>query len=64
MAEEKKRVGRPRKERKQLVETPSAFVADEEAGITEMQASFCLALHGRGEWADRSGSESWVLVSS
>ena len=40
MAEEKKRVGRPKKERQQLVETPNAFVADEEAGITDMQAAF------------------------
>jgi phage terminase small subunit len=40
MAEEKARRGRPRKPRQQLVETPAAFVADDEAGITEMQASF------------------------
>jgi phage terminase small subunit len=40
MAEEKARRGRPRKARQQLVETPAAFVADDEAGITDMQASF------------------------
>jgi hypothetical protein len=40
MADEKPRRGRPRKERKQLVETPQAFVADDEAGITDMQAAF------------------------
>ena len=32
--------GRPRKERKALVETPLQFEADDEAGITEMQTSF------------------------
>ena len=40
MAGEKARRGRPRKARQQLVETPEPFLADEEAGITEMQASF------------------------
>ena len=40
MAEEKARRGRPRKARQQLVETPAVFEADEEAGITDMQASF------------------------
>ena len=39
MADEK-RVGRPKKERKQLVETPAKFLADDEAGITDMQAGF------------------------
>ena len=29
----KRKPGRPRKERKELVETPKAFLADEEAGI-------------------------------
>jgi len=59
MAEEKKRVGRPRKERKQLVETPSAFVADEEAGITDMQAAFVWhyteGASGQTEAARRAG---------
>ena len=36
----KRKPGRPRKERKQLVETPQAFLADDEAGITDMQAAF------------------------
>tara|TARA_A100001391_G_scaffold81017_1_gene52761 strand:- start:58 stop:585 length:528 start_codon:yes stop_codon:yes gene_type:complete len=40
MVDEKPKRGRPRKARQQLVETPEAFLADEEAGITEMQASF------------------------
>ena len=40
MAEDKPKRGRPRKTRQQLVETPAAFVADEEAGITDMQAGF------------------------
>ena len=40
MAENKPKRGRPKKVRQQLVETPEAFLADEEAGITEMQASF------------------------
>jgi phage terminase small subunit len=40
MAEDKPKRGRPKKARQQLVETPEAFLADEEAGITEMQASF------------------------
>ena len=59
MAEEKKRVGRPKKERKQLVETPSAFVADEEAGITDMQAAFVWhyteGASGQTEAARRAG---------
>ena len=59
MAEEKKRVGRPKKERKQLVETPSAFVADEEAGITEMQSAFVWhyteGASGQTEAARRAG---------
>ena len=40
MADDKPKRGRPKKARQQLVETPEAFLADEEAGITEMQASF------------------------
>lgn len=36
----KRKPGRPRKERKQLVETPQAFLADDEAGITDMQTAF------------------------
>ena len=40
MAQDKPKRGRPKKPRQQLVETPEAFLADEEAGITEMQASF------------------------
>ena len=40
MADDKPKRGRPKKPRQQLVETPEAFLADEEAGITEMQASF------------------------
>ena len=40
MANDKPKRGRPKKARQQLVETPEAFLADEEAGITEMQASF------------------------
>ena len=40
MAQDKPKRGRPKKARQQLVETPEAFLADEEAGITEMQASF------------------------
>ena len=40
MADDKRKRGRPKKARQQLVETPEAFLADEEAGITEMQASF------------------------
>ena len=40
MADNKPKRGRPKKARQQLVETPEAFLADEEAGITEMQASF------------------------
>ena len=40
MADDKPKRGRPKKARQQLVETPDAFLADEEAGITEMQASF------------------------
>ena len=36
----KRKPGRPRKGRKELVETPKAFLADEEAGITDMQAAF------------------------
>jgi len=40
MADDKPKRGRPKKARQQLVETPSAFLADEEAGITEMQTSF------------------------
>ena len=40
MADDKPKGGRPKKARQQLVETPEAFLADEEAGITEMQASF------------------------
>ena len=40
MADAKPKRGRPKKARQQLVETPEAFLADEEAGITEMQASF------------------------
>ena len=59
MAEEKKRVGRPKKDRKQLVETPSAFVADEEAGITDMQAAFVWhyteGASGQTEAARRAG---------
>ena len=59
MAEEKKRVGRPRKDRKQLVEMPSTFVADEEAGITEMQAAFVWhyteGASGQTEAARRAG---------
>ena len=40
MADDKQQRGRPKKARQQLVETPAACLADEEAGITEMQASF------------------------
>ena len=40
MADDKPKRGRPKKARQQLGETPEAFLADEEAGITEMQASF------------------------
>ena len=40
MADDKPKRGRPKKASQQLVETPEAFLADEEAGITEMQASF------------------------
>ena len=40
MADDKPKRGRPKKARQQLVETPEAFLADEEAGITELQASF------------------------
>ena len=40
MADDKPKRGRPKKARQKLVETPESFLADEEAGITEMQASF------------------------
>ena len=40
MAEEEKKVGRPRKEKPKLTNAPIQFVADEELGITDMQAGF------------------------
>ena len=32
--------GRPKKKKAELVETPTQFIADQESGLTEMQASF------------------------
>ena len=61
MAEEKARRGRPRKARQQLVETPAVFEADEEAGITDMQASFVWhyteGACGQTEAARRAGTK-------
>ena len=40
MAEEEKKLGRPKKEKPKLTNAPIQFVADEELGITDMQAGF------------------------
>tara|TARA_R110000803_G_scaffold107304_1_gene175473 strand:+ start:844 stop:1371 length:528 start_codon:yes stop_codon:yes gene_type:complete len=40
MAEEGKKLGRPRKDKPKLTNVPAQFVADDELGITEMQAGF------------------------
>ena len=40
MAEEEKKLGRPKKEKPRLTNAPIQFVADEELGIPDMQAGF------------------------
>ena len=44
MAEEEKKLGRPKKEKPKLTNAPIQFVADEELGITDMQAGFVCEL--------------------
>ena len=40
MAQEDKKLGRPRKEKPKLANAPIQFIANEELGITDMQAGF------------------------
>ena len=61
MTQKKRAVGRPRKPKEKLVDTPTQFEKNEEFGLTEMQSSFVWhyteGACGHTEAARRAGNE-------